>query len=314
MSPLTGTYAAISMGGYFDMTLDIEAGTLKFANPDIATTRATSVSLGSMKIDADGAYVFPTGFTVAGKALTVRLYRVDDKTLTGVILASTNGRQSLTPVIATRAPILAASDLDGNWNEVIYDCTYDQGYTTCAFPHGNGWAFGLNNLASTYCKKNVGMSACAPADIVQDVSLPASSGGGRYSFTDTGHTSVLQAFTVAGQKVLVSQFRDVSDPKSPYVGMSLAMPEATTATSQFEGSWRAATSVGGTGTATVAATDFTANIDGLSAFTGTIAYNARWSGMSRMNLAGQPTVADFVTNGKLALIANKSGAFLLSRE
>ncbi len=307
---ITGTWSAMSAGGIYNLTLDEAAGTLTYARPDEATGVVATVSMSGMKRGSDGAYVFVSGFVVGGLPLDVRLYRVDDHTLAGAILAQQGGALKLSPVVASKGAVADISQFKGQWNFNWSDCDYLADTGRCAFVAGSAFAQ-FDGLVLTQCfNPATPATGCGTKTTVLTLNAL---GGGIYGTNDPAGTERMQAFTVGGQPMVFDHWRSTTLPR-PMTALTYYAPITTAAATAFNGTWRVTRSDGRSGVATISGDTFKVVVAGLPDVTGTFKRNTPWAGQSRIDITGEANPYFVVGNDKLLVASGGLGQYVLHRE
>lgn len=311
---ITGTWKAMSWAGIHDLVLDETAGSLKYTRVDEITGVSSATSITGMRRGGDGAYLFNTPFTVGGQPLNIALYRVDDNTLTGVLLSSLDGKLKLSPVVASRGAVTDAAALNGLWSLNWFGCPYSSADQACKltpdYKYSGFRAYGrIENLVATECYSTATTIAatCDPMD--EAVTSYNALGGGVY----TSGGDLLQAFAVGGQTLLFTHYRDVG-VADPLVVSAYYAPRVEQAATAFAGAWRAVMHDGRLGSATLTGDALKVTLADGSEITGTFKRNQPWNGLAQLDVTGQDQPYFVVGNEKLLVASGMWGQIVLHRE
>ena len=309
---ITGEWRVMSPAGIYKLNLNEAAGTLQYARPDELTGVAVNTSLSGMTRGSDSAYLFDTGFSSSGLPLNISFYRVDNNTIAGQILSSLDGTLKLSPFVASRAILNDFTSISGDWNAVASECGYDTLDKRCEVSgipllQVLRYSVAYNNLTFSVCTDDLRISLCAPAN-KQSFSANSIGEGIIQSGDD-----LFVAFPVAGSTHVFSHVKYATGAPTYLITQFLA-PEAALSFANLNGTWRAATATGRTGSVTINNNTVSLNINGLAAASGTLSLTDPWVGLSRIDVSGSSRDYYLVGSSKLLFLSSDENFMILHRE
>jgi len=307
----------MGLAGIYEVSIN-DNGVIQFDRPDDVNGSGGPVTIGGLIRGSDGSYVFRSGIVVGGLPLDVVLYRVDDNTMAGQIMASRNGSLRRAPVILTRNWAKDLSSMPGDWVSADVGCQYEHSKGRCEFEvsatevapfEASFMSIRFNPSSFSFCAVSelISVSDCPSGGLFQlDIT---DLGAGRFDVL--GEESFV--FSVGGSDLIFNHDR-LKDQASVSTNMGLSARDSALAAGAFGGVWRVAADDGRTGTVTINGDAVTMEINGRAPISGTFTRNQPLRATGLLELDGQAYPYYWAGNEKLVLVSGNLGYFLLHRE